>query len=98
MVTFTLKSCSYTGIAYLITVVALITPYLLFPVEQYLAALVCMLLTVVLIIAAFTYYTSVAQDQPFGSRFTEMALISVGVAVMSFFVGIFAKRFLGVDI
>ena len=93
-----LKSCSYTGIAYLLTVVALIAPYLLFPVGQYVAALVCMLLTVVLIIAAFTYYTSVAQDQPFGSRFSEMALISVGVAVMSFFVGILAKRFLGVDI
>ena len=93
-----LKSCSYTGTAYLVTVVALIAPYLLFPVDQYVAALVCMLLTVVLIIAAFTYYTSVAQDQPFGSRFSEMALISVGVAVMSFFVGILAKRFLGVDI
>ncbi|MBE6968693.1 MAG: rubrerythrin family protein [Ruminococcaceae bacterium] len=93
-----LKSCSYTGIAYLLTVVALIAPYILFPVGQYLAALVCMLLIVVLIIAAFTYYTSVAQDQPFGSRFSEMALISVGVAVMSFFVGILAKRFLGVDI
>jgi len=93
-----LKSCSYTGIAYLLTVVALIAPYLLFPTEQFVGALVCMLLTVVLIIAAFTYYTSVAQDQPFGSRFSEMALISVGVAVMSFFVGILAKRFLGVDI
>ena len=93
-----LKSCSYTGTAYLVTVVALIAPYLIFPAEQYVAALVCMLLTVVLIIAAFTYYTSVAQDQPFGSRFSEMALISVGVAVMSFFVGILAKRFLGVDI
>lgn len=93
-----LKSCSYTGTAYLVTVVALIAPYLLFPVGQYVAALVCMLLTVVLIIAAFSYYTSVAKDQPFFSRFREMALISVGVAVMSFFVGILAKRFLGVDI
>ena len=53
---------------------------------------------VILIIAAFTYYTSVAQDQPFRSRFWEMALISVGVAVVSFVVGILAKKFLGVDI
>jgi len=93
-----LKSCSYTGIAYLITVVALIAPYLLFPAGSYIAALICMLVVVVLIIAAFTYYTSVAQDEPFKSRFLEMALISVGVAVVSFFVGIAAKRFLGVDI
>jgi len=93
-----LKSCSYTGIAYLLTVIALIAPYLIFPNSQYILALVSMLAIVILIIAGFTYYTSVAQDQPFKSRFLEMALISVGVAVMSFFVGIAAKKFLGVDI
>ena len=93
-----LKSCSYTGIAYLLTVVALVAPYLLFPTGQYIAALVCMLAVVVLIIAGFTYYTSVAQDQPFRHRFLEMALISVGVAVLSFIVGILAKKFLGVDL
>ena len=93
-----LKSCSYTGIAYLLTVIALIAPYLLFPVDQFIPALVCMLIVVVLIIAGFTYYTSVAQDQPFKSRFLEMALISISVAVVSFIVGILAKKFLGVDL
>ena len=93
-----LKSCSYTGIAYLLTVVALIAPYLLFPATQFIPALICMLLIVVLIIAGFTYYTSVAQDQPFKSRFTEMAVISISVAVLSFVVGILAKKFLGVDL
>lgn len=93
-----LKSCTYTGVAYLITVVLLIAPYLLFGVSQYIPALICMLAVVVLIIAGFTYYTSVAQDQPFRSRFLEMALISIGVAVISFVVGILAKKFLGVDL
>ena len=93
-----LKSCSYTGIAYLLTVVALIAPYLLFPTDQFIPALVCMLVVVVLIIAGFTYYTSVAQDQPFKRRFLEMAGISITVAVLSFIVGILAKRFLGVDL
>ena len=93
-----LKSCTYTGIAYLLTVVALIAPYLIFPGTQFIPALICMLVVVVLIIAGFTYYTSVAQDQPFGSRFMEMALISVSVAVLSFVVGILAKKFLGVDL
>lgn len=93
-----LKSCTYTGIAYLITVVALIAPYLIFPSGQYLAALFCMLAVVVIIIAAFTYYTGVAQDRPFKSRFLEMALISIGVAVLSFVVGVLAKKFLGVEI
>ena len=93
-----LKSCSYTGIAYLLTVVALIAPYLIFPGTQFIPALICMLVVVILIIAGFTYYTSHAQDQPFGSRFLEMALISVSVAVLSFVVGILAKKFLGVDL
>ena len=93
-----LKSCTYTGIAYLITVVLLIAPYLIFGSEQYILALICMLIVVVLIIAGFTYYTSVAQDQPFKSRFLEMATISISVAVVSFVVGILAKKILGVDI
>ena len=93
-----LKSCSYTGVAYLLTVVALIAPYLIFPGTQFIPALICMLAVVILIIAGFTYYTSVAQDQPFKNRFLEMALISVSVAVLSFVVGVLAKKFLGVDL
>lgn len=93
-----LKSCSYTGIAYLLTVVALIAPYLLLPAGSYIPALICMLAVVILIIGGFTYYTSVAQDRPFKSRFLEMAGISITVAVVSFIVGILAKQFLGVDL
>ncbi len=93
-----LKSCTYTGIAYLITVILLIAPYLIFGTTQYIPALICMLAVVIAIIAGFTYYTSVAQDQPFKSRFVEMAGISVSVAVISFVVGVLAKQFLGVDL
>ena len=91
-----MKSCSYTGVAYLITVACLVLPYLIF--ESYITALVCMLAAVILIIAAFTYYISVAQGERFRPKFLEMSLISIGVAVLSFFVGILAKKFLGVDL
>ena len=93
-----LKSCSYTGIAYLVTVALLVLPYLIFRPDLYIPALICMLAIIVVIIAAFTYYTSVAKDQPFRSRFLEMALISIGVAVISFGVGILAKTLLGIDV
>ena len=93
-----MKSCTYTGIAYLVTVVLLIAPYLLFPAAQFIPALFCMLAMALLIIAGFTFYTSVAQDRKFGKHFLEMAGISVGVAVLSFVVGILAKKFLGVDL
>ncbi len=92
------KSCAYTGIAYLITVVLLIAPYLIFDNSQFLIALACMIGIVVVIIAGFTYYISVAKSEKFMSRFLEMAIISVGVAIISFVVGILAKKFLGVDV
>ena len=93
-----LKSCTYTGVAYLITVILLILPFLLLGNAQYLIALAIMMAIVVGIIAVFTYYISVAQDGKFKSRFLEMTLISVGVAVLSFVVGALAKHFLGVEV
>ena len=92
------KSCAYTGVAYLITVALLILPYLIFGNENYMTALFVMLGIVILIIAGFTYYISVAKSEKFKPKFLEMALISIGVAVVSFFVGILAKKFLGVDL
>ncbi len=91
-----MKSCTYTGIAYLITVVLLIAPYLL--LESYILSLFVMLGIVILIIAGFTYYISVAQGLKFRPRFLEMTAISVSVAVLSFIVGILAKKFLGVEL
>ena len=90
------KSCTYTGIAYLLTVVALILPYII--LSNAVAALVSMLGIIILIIAGFTYYTSVAQDLKFASRFFEMAGISVAVSVISFIVGIVAKQLFGIDV
>ena len=92
------KSCLYTGVAYLITVILLILPYLLLNNSQYMIALACMIGVVLLIITVFTYYTSIAQSKPFLKRFLEMAIISVSVAVISFGVGVLAKQFLGVDL
>ena len=93
-----LKSCVYTGIAYLVTVALLILPYLLFPPKAYLFALATMLVIVVLIIVVFNYYIAVAKDLPFKRRFLEMACISLGVAALSFVVGLVVKNVLGVDI
>lgn len=93
-----LKSCIYTGIAYLITVVLLVTPYLIFGNDRYVYALLTMLAIVLLIIFFFNYYISVAKDYKFSSRFLEMACISLGVAIISFVIGLAVKQFLGIDI
>lgn len=93
-----LKSCAYTGIAYVATVVLMILPYLLLPNNAFMGALAIMLAVVVLIILGFTYYISVAKEVPFGKRFAEMAGISLSVAAISFGIGILVKKFLGIDI
>ena len=90
------RSSMYTGIAYLFTVAAMIVPYLV--LDNPYVSLAVMLTIVVVIILLFTYYISVAKDLPFGKRFGEMAVISLGVAAISFGIGILVKRFLGIDI
>lgn len=93
-----LKSCLYTGTAYLITVVLLILPYLLLSNTMYIWAMIWMLCMVIAEITIFTYYLSVAQGDNFKAKFTEMSVISIGVAVLSFGVSIAAKSLLGIDI
>lgn len=93
-----LKSSVYTGVAYLITVALLVLPYLLFGNEQYGWALGVMLALVVLILLVFNYYIAVAKSLSFGKRFGQMAAVSLGVAALSFGIGLLVKRFLGVDI
>lgn len=92
------KSATYTGIAYLVTVALLILPYLLFDEAHYLWAMGTMIGIVLLILVVFNYYLSVAQDLPFKKRFGQMAGISLGVAALSFVIGLMVKQFLGVDI
>jgi len=89
------KSALYTGIAYILTVIFLILPFLL--LGDPIFALSITLITVVVIIYLFNYYLSTAKDLNFVRRFLEMAIISLGVAAMSFGIGYVLKEVLGVD-
>jgi len=91
-----LKASLYTGTAYIVTVLLLILPYLL--LESYYLCLAVTLAGAVAIIALFNYYISVAKDESFKQRFLEMAGLSLGVAGLSFVVGLLIREFLGVEI
>lgn len=91
-----LKASLYTGVAYILTVVVLILPYLVF--ENYYVCLALTLTAAVLIIAVFNYYISVAKDEPFRRRFLEMAGLSLGVASLSFVLGYFIRSALGIEV
>jgi VIT1/CCC1 family predicted Fe2+/Mn2+ transporter len=90
------RASIYTGAAYLVTVLILILPYLV--LKNYYLCLGCTLAGAILIIALFNYYISVAKDEPFRTRFLEMAGVSLGVAAFSFLIGFLIRTFLGVDI
>jgi VIT1/CCC1 family predicted Fe2+/Mn2+ transporter len=91
-----LKASVYTGVAYILTVVVLIFPYLV--LSNYYASLACTLVAAIGIIAAFNYYIAVARDEPFKSRFLEMAGLSLGVAAFSFLVGFLLRTLFGVEV
>jgi VIT1/CCC1 family predicted Fe2+/Mn2+ transporter len=52
----------------------------------------------ILVIAVFNYYISVARGYDFKQRFTEMAVISLGVALLSFLIGNVISAWLGVQV
>ena len=95
-----IQSALYTGLAYILTVILLILPYLLIPQQGagIYISLGATLLIAVLIIFGFNFYISVAKDLSFKRRFLEMFLISMGVAVLSFGVGLVVRTAFGVEL
>ncbi len=91
-----IKSAIYTGIAYVVTVALLILPFFL--ISNYIISLIVTVLIAVFVILIFNYYISIAKDYPFKKRFFEMALISLGVAAISFGIGFIVKQFFGFEI
>ena len=90
-----IKAAVYTGIAYIITVAALVTPFIL--ISNVILALCVMLLMALVIIALFNYYYSVARGESFKKRFTEMAVLSFSVATISFLIGYALKTLTGIE-
>ena len=91
-----LKASIYTGIAYILAVFVLVWPFFVF--SNYMVSLAFSLLGAVGVIYLFTFYISVVREENFKRAFTEMLAISMGVAFISFLVGLFARRSLGIDI
>lgn len=90
------KAAIYTGFAYVVTVALLILPFLL--LQNPYIALVLTLTGAVGVILLFTFYISVAKDLPFLRRFGEMVAISLGIAAISFVLGLVIRVFLQIDV
>lgn len=91
-----LKSALYTGIAYIIAVILLVMPFLIF--NRYLIKILFLLTNVVILIFIFTFFISVTKELDFKKRFLEMILISFGVAGISFIIGLGLRKIIGIEI
>ncbi|HZL10865.1 MAG TPA: VIT1/CCC1 transporter family protein [Prolixibacteraceae bacterium] len=91
-----IKSAVFTGIAYVIAVIFLVAPFLIF--SSVFVALLAALFDSILIVFLFTYYISVANDQPFRKRFSEMVALSTVVGLISFGLGYVVRIFFGIDV
>lgn len=89
---YALVSATYTGVTYLLAVLLMILPYLVF--SNILYSLFTMLIIVVVIIFMFNYYIAIAKELSFKKRFSEMIVISLGVATLSFLMGLVVRSLL----
>ncbi|MFX1285734.1 MAG: VIT1/CCC1 transporter family protein [Promethearchaeota archaeon] len=92
------KAAIYTGAAYIFTVILLILPYLVFSNLNPLVCLAITLINAILIVFVFTFYISVAKDLSFKKRFSEIVGISLGVAGLTFIIGLVVRSVLNIDI
>lgn len=91
-----LKASVYTGTVYVITVLFLIFPYFIFT-----EPLLCLSLTIlnaIIVIFIFTFYISVAKEISFKNRFSEMVLISLGIAALTFVIGFIIRIILNIEL
>lgn len=91
-----LKASVYTCFTYIITVALLITPFLVLTSPY--TALLFTLLGAVAVIFLYTFYISVAKDLSFWKRFLEMLAISLGIAAISFVIGLIIRVFINVTV
>lgn len=100
------KAAFFTWISYLITVLLLVSPYLLLNadspdfqgLEPHVQALLCTFAVGLLIVAVFNFYVSVVEEVSFKTRFLEMAGILGVVSLISYGIGIILRGVLGVDV
>lgn len=91
-----LKAAFYTGIAYILTVLFLVFPFLISGPIYF--SLGFSIVNAILVILFFTFYISVAKDLDFRKRFLEMFCVSLGVAALSFFIGFFIRNLFQIDV
>lgn len=90
------KSAIFTGVAYIVAVVLLVTPFLVF--QSPWLSLGVAVFDSIFVVFLFSYYISVANDQSFKKRFFEMVILSTVVGIISFGLGYLARIIFGIEV
>ncbi|MFX0171223.1 MAG: VIT1/CCC1 transporter family protein [Candidatus Hodarchaeota archaeon] len=93
-----LKALLYTGAAYLGTVLFLVSPYIIFDNQYPLVILAIVLINAIIIVFLFTFYISIAKNLSFKKRFFEIVSVSLGIATLTFILGIVVRSVLKFEI
>jgi VIT1/CCC1 family predicted Fe2+/Mn2+ transporter len=91
-----IKASFYTSIAFFLTVMLLISPFIFF--SNVFLSLGITIFNAIMIIFVFSFYISIAKDISFKSRFSEMVLISLGIAGLTFCIGLLARTYLHIEV
>jgi VIT1/CCC1 family predicted Fe2+/Mn2+ transporter len=91
-----IKSAIFTGLAYLVAVVFLVAPFLIF--ASPFVALAVAVADSIFVVFVYSYYISVANDQPFRKRFLEMVILSTVVGLISFGLGYLIRIAFGIKV
>jgi VIT1/CCC1 family predicted Fe2+/Mn2+ transporter len=90
------KAALYTGFANVLTVAFLIFPFFIFSNIYF--SLGLMLFNAILVIFIFNFFISVTRELSFKRKFTEMAIISLGIAGITFLIGLLARNLLHLEV
>jgi VIT1/CCC1 family predicted Fe2+/Mn2+ transporter len=86
----------YTGLSYVVTTVLLVLPFFL--LDDTIPAVALMFAMAVLAILGYNFYIAVARDEDFRKRVREMAMVTFGVALVSFGIGYLVRNYFGIEI
>jgi VIT1/CCC1 family predicted Fe2+/Mn2+ transporter len=89
------KAAAYTGGAYIVVVIGLVLPFFLLSDRH--VALLFSWAAGIIVIAAFSFYSSVMQGVSFVRRFAVMLALGAGVAVVSYVVGRVLGAMIGIE-
>lgn len=90
------KAALYTGVAYFVVVMLLVSPYVFLSTIAEARGL--MFAIIFAILALVSWYTSTLFDRKFAKQFGEIVFFSMGVALVSYGIGTFFRTWTGIEL